>query len=306
MIVRDRAPIVVLAYNRPRHLQATLTSLMRCEGFAGSPLLIFADGPRGAGDSEAVHSTRKVAQDLLGDAAEYHFAESNKGLANSVIDAVSSTVDRYGRVIVVEDDLELHPGFLAFLNQALDRYENEAQVFQVSGYMFDLPVMENFPSAFFLPFTVSWGWATWQRAWQEFDPQAEGWQALKSDHSLRGRFNLNGAYDYATMLERQMQGLRDSWAIRWYWSVFKARGLVLFPPVSYVRNRGFDGSGTHGSGRLRRFGQSGRLPVSSGIECPAKVNLDEQLFARVCHGMRRQHGGRFASTIDWLRRVIKR
>ena len=49
------------------------------------------------------------------------------------------------------------------------------------------------------------------------------------------------------MLSTQMSKGVDSWAICWYWNVFKNNGYVLYPPTSHVDNIGLDGSGTHGS-----------------------------------------------------------
>lgn len=300
------APIVIFAYRRPDHLRNTLQSLMRCQGFGDSPVHVFCDGPKTVDETVVVEATRNLAHELLGANAEYHFEEQNQGLSRSIIGGVSQIVGRYGRVIVVEDDLELDPGFLTYMNRALDRYSGDDEVYQVSGYMFDLPDSGETTQAFFLPFTVSWGWATWERAWQQLDTEAGGWQKLKSDPALRRRFNINGAYDYATMLERQMQGLRDSWAIRWYWSVFKAQGLVLFPPVSFVSNFGFDGSGTHGSGLTRKFSQTRPASSNPDIELPGKVYFDEQRFTRVCRGIRQKHGGWIAAIVDLLRRILKR
>ena len=64
-----------------------------------------------------------------------------------------------------------------------------------------------------------------------FDPAAEGWERLIDDSILRRRFDMDGVYHYSQMLQRQMSGEIDSWAIRWYWTVFKATGIVLFRPT---------------------------------------------------------------------------
>jgi hypothetical protein len=199
----------------------------------------------------------------------------------------------------------LHPYFLTFMNRALERYESETDVYQVSGYMVDVPELADTRSALFLPFTVSWGWATWKRAWDRFDPLAAGWETLRTDKDLRRRFNLDGAYDYATMLERQMAGQLDSWAIRWYWSVFKAQGLVLFPPVSLVRNRGFDGSGTHGRGWLRRFrfANSTEALPSFDVVLPNETAVSEH-YAVVKHALWKQNGGKVGQLIDVLKRLF--
>lgn len=303
--MKTLAPVVVFAYRRSDHLRNTLTSLMRCDGFGQSPVIVYCDGPRDADETNAVMATRELARTMLGEHAEYHFSEVNLGLSRSVIAGVSDVVERFGRAIVVEDDLELSSAFLTFMNQALDRCANDENVFQVSGYMFDVPELKGTHSALFLPFTVSWGWATWKRAWDQFDPLASGWEALRTDKGLRRRFNLDGTYDYATMLVRQMAGMRDSWAVRWYWSVFKANGLVLFPPVSLVRNTGFDGSGTHGRGLLRKFSKSRLALPLTEIELPASIFLDTGMYGHVKKALWGQNGGWIGRFISWGKLVAR-
>jgi hypothetical protein len=295
------APVVVFAYRRPDHLRNTLTSLMRCDGFEQSLIIVYCDGARNANETDSVMATRELAKSMLGDRGEFHFNEVNLGLSRSVIAGVGDVIARFGCAIVVEDDLELSPSFLTYMNQALDRYADDESVFQVSGYMFDVPELKASATALFLPFTVSWGWATWKRAWDQFDPQATGWEALRTDKVLRRRFNLDGIYDYATMLMRQMAGLRDSWAVRWYWTVFKANGLVLFPPVSLVNNTGFDGSGTHGRGVLRKFSKARPALSSTDIDLPRPVFLDAGLYAQVKQALWWQNGGWIGKAVDKLR-----
>lgn len=295
------APVVVFAYRRPEHLRNTLTSLMRCEGFEQSRVIVYCDGSRNDSESPSVIATRELARNMLGERAEYHFSAVNLGLSRSVIAGVTDAVGRFGRAIVVEDDLELSPTFLTFMNQGLNHYADEECVFQVSGYMFDVPELKGTPTALFLPFPVSWGWATWKRAWDQFDPMASGWEALRTDKGLRRRFNLDGAYDYATMLVRQMSGWGDSWAVRWYWAVFKAKGLVLFPPVSLVSNTGFDGSGTHGRGWLRRFKLGAQVAIITPTALPRSVNFDKMNYSSVKCALLKQNGGWVGRLINALR-----
>jgi len=242
----DYAPIAVFVYNRARHTREMLLNLRKCEGFAKSPLYVFCDGPKNQETSKSVEEVRSVVRELVGDTAKIIESENNQGLANSIIKGVTRLCDEYGQVIVLEDDLIVSSNFLIYMNKALDKYNNEASVMQISGHMFDVPAFKDSQEAMFLPFTTSWGWATWKRAWDCFDENAEGWGALKSDAELRKSFNLDGSFDYFSMLQRQMHGKSDSWAIRWYWSVFKNNGCVLFPPRTLVDNTGFDGSGTNG------------------------------------------------------------
>jgi hypothetical protein len=300
------APIAIFAYRRPDHLRNMLQSLLRCEGFAGSPVFVFCDGPRSDAERADVEATRAVARELLGEEAEYHFSATNRGLSASVIAGVSDVLTRFDRVIVIEDDLLLSPGFLSYMNNGLMVYADNARLFQVSGYTFGIPGLASVGMSSFLPFTTSWGWATWRRAWHHFDSLAEGWQRLQDEPDLRRRFNLDGAYDYATMLERQMQGRCDSWAIRWYWSVFSAGGLVLYPPTTLVMNEGMDGSGVHGRGLLRRYWKVAPSGALSEPKFPAKVVADPVVVWQVADALRWQNGGLCARFLDLLRRLFGR
>ena len=52
------------------------------------------------------------------------------------------------------------------------------------------------------------------------------------------------------MLLNQMEGRADSWAIRWNWTVFRSRKLVLIPSRTLVRNIGFGDAATHTRRRI--------------------------------------------------------
>ncbi len=261
------APIALFIYKRPDHVRRTIASLRACKELADSPLHIYCDGAKTPDATEAVREARRVAHELAPQAT-FVERDSNFGLAKSIIGGVTELCERYGTAIVVEDDLEVAPAFLRFMNAGLERYANDERVMQVSGYQFPVELT---PKPLFMSFPTSWGWATWKRAWQHFDASASGYAALKADPARRKRFDLDGSYPYYEMLERQLLGEVDSWAIRWHLSVFDRDGLVLYPGQSLVKNTGFDGSGTHGGAG---FASEGVSAVEAFDELPAVV-LDE-------------------------------
>lgn len=294
-----------MIYRRPEHLKNMLNALLACDGIEHHEVHVFGDGPRFEADYGFVTEARAVATELLGAGAHYHFSDHNCGLSASVIAAVDQLTSSHGEVIVLEDDLVLAPGTLTFFQQALDRYRNEERVMQVSAHMFSSPALANRDESLFLPFTTSWGWATWRRAWSRFDASASGWQQLQQNRALRSRFNLGGTYDFASMLEAQMEGRRDSWAIRWYWSVFMANGLVAYPPRSLVHNTGFDGSGTHGSAKLRRFGFGDRSQHNRPFAICQHIGLNADLFLEVRRAVYRENGGLVGRMADRIRKLIR-
>lgn len=242
-----KAPIALFVYKRPQHTEKTLESLSRCEGADESDLFVFCDGPKRTEDEKAVAEVRQVVRGRRWcRKVNIIEREKNMGLANSIIGGVTELCNSFGRVIVLEDDLLTSRYFLDYMNRALDLYEKNERVMQVSGHMFPVN-MKPETDAFFLPFTTSWGWATWQRAWSHFDGEMKGYTRLKKDKALKFRFDLDRSYPYFNMLSKQRRGKVDSWAIRWYLSVFMRNGLTLYPSQTLIQNIGFDGSGTHSS-----------------------------------------------------------
>jgi hypothetical protein len=284
------APIALFVYRRMELLNHVLDALEACPEFSESNVFVFSDGPKTPVAAVDVAAVRALILSRLKPNMRLVEAPQNKGLANSIIDGVTRLCNEYGRVIVIEDDLIVSPVILAWFNNALERYADEPRVMQISGHMFDVPQRGNQHEGIFLPMTTSWGWATWKRAWDMFDPDAKEWELIAQDKRLRRRFEMDGAYPYGRMLQRQMRGEIDSWAIRWYWSVFQREGLVLFPPKTLVLNVGFDGQATHG-GFARIFRRLfWRRTQQYSLECPSmpeRVTVEERDVSLVRRAIRR-------------------
>lgn len=292
------APIALFVYRRPEHTRRTIEALRVCPEFARSPVVVYSDGPRDAAAEAGVAETRRVLREALPHARLVE-SQANRGLAASIIAGVDELTAQHGRVIVVEDDLIVDTRFLQFMNAALDRYVDALQVMQVSGFQH---AVEGLAAPVFLPMTTSWGWATWKRAWNRFDPDCSGADRLASEPGLARRFDLDGAMSYCNMLARQRAGTIDSWAIRWYWTVFMTNGLVLYPPQTLVRNDGFDGSGTHGIASVKRRAAA---PAQQGmkrlLDFPAEMEIDPAAFEAVRAAAGRDFGGNSAMLVKITR-----
>jgi hypothetical protein len=268
------APVAVFAYRRTAHLVAVLDSLELCPEFAASPVYVFSDGPRDGATAD-VQAVRTMLTQRKRPNMTIVESQCNRGLANSIIAGVSELCDRYGRVIVIEDDLVVSPALLGWFNEALERYQDVENVWQVSGHQFAAPEFLRRGQGMFLNLSTSWGWATWARAWRGFDPAATGWESVQHDPALRRRFDLDGSYPYSEMLERQMRGEVDSWAIRWWWSMFRTGALGLFPPRPLLSNIGEDATATHKPSRLARILQPAAPPVMTQVpEFPPAIAVD--------------------------------
>ena len=238
------APLLLFTYNRPSHTRQTLEALLNNKLSRESELFIFSDGYKNDSDKKDVLKVRELIHSIDG-FKEIHIVENahNLGLAKNIIEGVTQVVNEYGKVIVLEDDLVTSPYFLTFMNEALNKFENEDKIGHVHGFCF--PLAEELPDAFLIKWTGSWGWGTWKRAWQQFNPDGKALLDEIKRRKLTKSFDFNGNYPYTRMLQKQVNGINDSWAIRWNASLFLNDMLSVNAGKSLVKNIGFDGSGRH-------------------------------------------------------------
>lgn len=243
------APIVVFVYNRPDHAEKMLNSLSACRLAAESELFIFSDGPKNTGSEQGVNQVRELVK---GEGLKRAFksvevieSEKNNGLANAVISGVDKVLKKYGKAIVVEDDCIVAPDFLDFMNVGLEFYEHNPKIWSLGGQTIlkDIPVGYQH-DVLVLGRTCSCAWATWLDRWQRVDWQISDYKKFKWSVIQRRRFNEFGK-DRSDMLDYQMHGVINSWAIRFCYAMFKNGMYTVYPTCSKVKNIGHDGSGTN-------------------------------------------------------------
>ena len=241
------APILLFVYNRPEHTRRCIESLLKNSLASESNLFIYADGAKDSTQQEAVNEVRNYIQSIQGFKQITLMERSeNWGLARNIINGVTTQVNRYGKVIVLEDDLVVAPYFLQFMNDALEVYKNEPRIGHIQAC--DFTQDSSLPATFLIKWTGSWGWATWDRAWKHFNPNGNELLQELEERKLTHVFDFNGKYGFTRMLRRQIEGKNNSWAIRWNASLFLKDILSLNVGRSLVQNEGFDGSGTNCGG----------------------------------------------------------
>lgn len=244
------APIILFLYNRLKHTQDTIEALRKNDLAQQSDLYVFCDGPKKNANQDQIEKVLEVqsyADSIAGFKHVYVKKQPvNKGLANSVISGVSEVIEKYGKAIVVEDDIITHPFFLRFMNGALSFYEKDKRIFTIGGMMDKIDIPNSYKKDVLLSHRVeSWGWATWADRWFTVE-----WDILK--YSIWGKNQkkeikqlCRGGDDLWGMLQMQNLNKTDSWAVRWQYNMSKQNKYCLRPVCSFVSNVGFDGSGVH-------------------------------------------------------------
>jgi hypothetical protein len=274
----SRPPITLFVYNRLVHTILTLEALQKNLGARETILYIFSDGPRSDADAEGVAAVRNYVKGVAGFADVILVErERNLGLARSLMGGIDEALGTHESIIVLEDDLVTSPYFLQFMNDALNMYADNPLVASVQGYLPPLGIQ--LPHVFFLRYVGCWGWGTWRRGWDLFEPDSA---RLLSDLKRKGlshEFDVGG-YPFTRMLARQVAGELDSWAIRWHAALFLADKLSLYPGESLVQNIGHDGSGIHCNQSSHFDVPLADMAISVGKENPMKnINAHKALAA---------------------------
>jgi hypothetical protein len=236
--------VTYFAYNRPEHFETSLRSAVSELGGKGFHWIICIDGPKLKDSNQKQEKIKKICVKYLYDEIfQIKLRPTNLGLCNNVIHGLTETLDEYDYSIVLEDDLELSPGAYDFIMSSINKYDF-SEIYQLSLFSY---FSSSKKDCFLLPVSTSWGWVINKERWMQFvafiSDKFDAGNILKS----QTEFDINNSYPFSKMLKMQLLGKRSSWAILFYAFVFVNKGTCLYPPVSFINNNGFDGSGTHGS-----------------------------------------------------------
>lgn len=245
------APIILFVYRREEHARQVLDALANNTLAKKSDLFIFSDAAKNTKAAEDVMRTRKMIRDEMW---KNYFRSvtiiertENFGLARSIITGVTEIIRKYGRVIVIEDDSISRCDFLEFMNACLDYYRDDRKIWSIGGYSFlqkaDFPA-DYSQDVYCVQRTCSYAWATWADRWEMVDWEVKNYRSFKNNWRSRKRFNQTGN-NHSVMLDSQMNGRIDSWAIRFCFSMFEHDMVTVYPVQTRIRNIGEDGSGVH-------------------------------------------------------------
>ena len=244
MIINEITSIVVFVYKRLWHTQQTIESLLKNSLSGESNLFIYSDAAKSDKSENLVREVRKYIKTIKGfKSIQIIEREKNLGLAGSIVSGVNEIIDKYGKVIVLEDDMIVSPYFLQYMNDALTFYEKEDEVISIHAYVY--PVKNKLPETFFIKGADCWGWGTWKRGWEFFEDDTEKLLEEIKKRNLGNEFDFNSSINNIRMLKDQIRGRIDSWAIKWYASAFLKNKLTLYPGRSLVKNIGSGGTHTH-------------------------------------------------------------
>lgn len=239
------SPIVIFVYNRPEHTKRVIDSLLTNLESSDSDLIIFADYAKNDSHITKVNEVRSYIKSITGfKSIQIVERDINFGLAKSILSGVTDVLKRFESVIVLEDDIVVSPFFLQYMNLGLKKYKDVENVASIHGYNYPIDT-KGLKETFFIKGADCWGWGTWRRVWDQFETDGSKLLSELEKNGLLKEFNYGGHFKFSEMLKKQIEGKNDSWAVRWYASMFLLNKVTLYPRESLIQNIGLDSTGTH-------------------------------------------------------------
>ncbi len=238
-------PIAFFIFNRPDLTQTTFEAIARMKP---AKLLVVADGARSIEEAEKCRATREVIEqvdwkcEVLTD-----YSEKNLGCKKRVASGINWVFSKVEEAIILEDDCLASPSFFEYCQTLLERYRNDKRVMHIGGGNFLFNQVKLDSSYYFSRYSFAgYGWATWRRAWQLYDPDMTSWTAFRDSGNLDLLFEDAYERDYwRSILERTWSGDIDTWDFQWFYTCWMNGGLCALPNVNLVANLGFRADATH-------------------------------------------------------------
>lgn len=232
-------PVVLIIFNRPDLTKQVFNVIDQTKP---RKLFIISDGPRNEKEKGAVGETRKIIDQIDWKCRVYKkYSYVNLGCRKSVSSGLDWVFSKVKQAIILEDDCLPDISFFQYCEELLDKYRDMPEVMMVSGDNF-FAAKSNY-SYDFCRHSLIWGWATWKRAWVQYEQAEKGGlqilnQKYQSFERLMSPIRLKS-------IKKTLEGTIDTWDYIWQMALLINKGVCAYPSVNLVRNLGFGKDATH-------------------------------------------------------------
>ena len=247
MEITTFAPVLIPTLNRYEHFRRCVESLAKCTHADKTELVIGLDYPP---SEKYVDGWKKICDyvpTINGFKKVTIFKrDTNFGVGPNNIDMRNYARKHYDRYISVEDDCELSPCFLDYINKGLEKYKDDPRVFGICGYNYSVIDMAGYKKEYYFSHEMNaWGWGRWFNEKCETvirEVRKPGYLTNLVKEIPFRTFLRDGTKRCNMLMEIGLEFRGDGYYTYYQW---KNNMYCMFPTISLVRNYGFDGSGLH-------------------------------------------------------------
>lgn len=280
-----RTPVAFIIFNRPDLTERVFTEIACARP---EKLLVIADGPRPGweGEAEKCAAARAIIErvDWPCDVLK-NYSDGNMGCARRPATGLQWVFDQVEEAIILEDDCVPHPTFFRFCDDLLEQYRDDERVMHISGNNWLFGQKQTSYSYFFSHYCLSWGWASWRRAFRHYDPEIKLWPVLRNTSWLMDVLGDRRAVEHwQEMFDLTYAGIDNvnTWDFQWLFATWAHHGLSILPKINLVSNIGFGTDATHTRAAANRLGKLPRSEMIFPLEHPPCMvwdkDVDQSMF----------------------------
>lgn len=271
-VSRNLAPVAIFVYNRLENTKGVIEALQKNYLAKDTDVFVFSDGPKTEKNKKSVESVRGYLKTVTGfksftliERKENYYIEKN------IIEGVTEIVNKFGKIIVLEDDGVSAKNFLTFMNDALDFYQDKERVMHIATFTF-IKMPKDFRKTFFWSYSenTGGGWGTWKRAWDKFvwfKNEQEALSVLTEEQ--KNRIQLGGIMKSLGFLKLNP----IPWDICWNLAINRNDGLSVNSPRALIKNNGLF-NGTHFTAFNKILGKS---PFDVELDDNEEIVFDDNI-----------------------------
>lgn len=256
-------PIVFIIFKRPDTTKQVFEVIRQAKP---KQLFVIADGPRThiSGEAEKCNLTRAIIEQVDWECKVVkNYSDINLGCGKRISSGLDWVFQQVEEAIILEDDCLPHPTFFPFCEKLLEKYRYDDRIASISGQNVQFGRNKSEYSYYFSRYNHIWGWATWKRAWKEFDFDISLWPEVKKHNFLREILKSNKAIEaWNKVFQDIYRGNKHTWDFQWQFACWVNNRLGIISNVNLVSNIGFDMDSHHTLNPRSRYS---KLPIQ-GID----------------------------------------
>lgn len=269
-----KTPVAFIIFNRPDTTKRVFAEIAKARP---PKLLVIADGPRAnrPGEAQKCAAVRDIVRNVDWDCEVLtNYSDVNLGCKRRISSGLDWVFDTVDEAIVLEDDCLPHPTFFRFCEEMLEKYRDDERIGMISGDNFQFGRKRTEYSYYFSRYPHIWGWASWRRAWRNYDVDMKLWPEIRDGGWLKDLLgDTKSAWYWRYIFDNAYRGKTDTWDYQWVFACWIQSALTVIPNVNLISNIGFDTKAEHTKVK-DKFAEIETEPMSYPISYPKSVFRD--------------------------------
>ncbi len=240
MITQPCAPVLIHLFNRPNMVVDLMQQIREAKP---KKLYISSDWAREEkpGEADLVNEIRTLALKQVDWDCEVKtlFQDKNLGTRYAMMAGITWFFEHEEEGIILEEDCLPNQSFFRFCTELLAYHRHDPRIMHITGTNQQFGNKIGTGSYYYSNFPSIWGWASWRRVWEKYDPKMELFPEFEAEGMIENVF-----FDPVIIADLK-QGLRltyedknMTWDHHLGFAIAINNGLCIVPNVNLVGNIG--------------------------------------------------------------------